>query len=156
MINNGRTEGSPWSVRQTAVYQKTNLETGCSIWILIQPNEAVLEHFKALCLQSVDGVEHSMAPHLAFLSSGRVYWKAYIGQLRLSLQELVSDRKTIKYCSCTYGLCFSNNHLRMRRPASPESARHSQETTKSLSPMASNFKRSAISLIDQCSCSEEF
>ncbi|KAK0514063.1 hypothetical protein JMJ35_003785 [Cladonia borealis] len=88
VINNGRTEGSPWSVRQTAVYQKTNLKTGCSIWILIQPNEAVLEHFKALCLQSVDGTEHSMAPHLAFLSSARVYWKAYIGQLRLSLQEL--------------------------------------------------------------------
>ncbi len=90
VINNGRTEGSPWSVRQTAVYQKTNLKTGCSVWILIQPNEAVFEHFKALCLQSVDGAQQSMAPHLAFLSSARLYWKAYIGQLRLSLQELVS------------------------------------------------------------------
>ena len=153
---NGRTEGSPWSIRQTAVYQKINLKTGCSIWILIQPNDAVLERFKALCLQSVDGAGHPMAPHLTFLSSARVHWKAYIGQLRLSLQKLVSGRTLTKDYSYTTRRYLNNNYSRMRRPASPESAKHSQGTTKSLSPMVSNFKRFVISWVDQCSCSEEF
>lgn len=89
VINNGRKEGPRWSVRQTAVYQKLNAETGCSTWILIQPNDFALNRFKAMILVSLDESGQPMAPHLAFLSAAQMDWKMYISHLRLSLQELV-------------------------------------------------------------------
>lgn len=70
------------------------MENGCSAWILIQPNELALDRFKAMCLLSPETSGHPMAPHLAFLSAAQMGWKTYIGQLRLSLQDLVSRRST--------------------------------------------------------------
>ncbi len=100
VINNGRAEGSQWSIRQTAIYQKMDVRTGCSTWILIQPNDAVLRQFKNVCLQSSDVAFHLMAPHLVFLGSAQVHWKAYIGQLRLALQLLVSHLIKKAQCPC--------------------------------------------------------
>ncbi|KAL8673354.1 MAG: hypothetical protein Q9168_002233 [Polycauliona sp. 1 TL-2023] len=88
VINNGRTEGPRWSVRQTAVYQKMDAETGCSTWIVIQPDAFALSRFKGMCLSSSVDWEQPMAPHLAFLSATRMDWKAYMGHLRRSLQDL--------------------------------------------------------------------
>lgn len=100
------------------------------------------------------GSPHGAASHLSKLCSRLLeglYWSTAavspgIGQWPNDNQRLILYAETI----------LNNNYFRMRRPASPESAKHSQETTKSPSPMASNFKRSAISWVDQCSCSEEF
>ena len=94
VIDNGRAEGPRWSVRQTAVYQRVNMETGCSTWILIQPNDIAMERFKTICLRSQDNIEQPMVPHLAFLSAAQMGWKPYIRQLRLSLQGLVRCTST--------------------------------------------------------------
>lgn len=69
-----------------------SMETGCSTWILIQPNDSALNRFKAMCFLQPDGLEQPMAPHLAFFNAAQVDWKGYIGQLRLSLQILVRSR----------------------------------------------------------------
>ena len=102
VINNGRAEGSQWSIRQTAVYQNMDVRTGCSTWILIQPDDAVLHQFKNVCLQSSDVAFHLMAPHLVFLGSAQVHWKAYIGQLRLALQSLVGHLIIKAQCPCRW------------------------------------------------------
>lgn len=106
VINNGRKEGLRWSVRQTAVYQKMNVETRCSTWILIQPNDFALNRFKAMILLSQDESGQSMTSHLAFLSAAQMDWKMYISHLRLSLQDLVRYRQLLscrKYVVTTTG-----------------------------------------------------
>jgi len=150
VINNGRIEGPRWSVRQTAVYQKMNMETGCSTWILIQPNDFALNQFKAMSLLSPDDSEQPMAPHLAFLSAAQMDWKMYIGQLRLSLQKLVGCRSIAFMRKVHYS---RHINFRTRRRASQESAKSIQVTMKCPSWMDSNFRRSVTNCPDQRLCS---
>ncbi|KAH8164462.1 hypothetical protein CIB48_g3776 [Xylaria polymorpha] len=90
MAKNGRKDGSGWSVRQTAVYQKTELTTQCSVWILVQPSESVLKRFKSICQDfSLDGYTRQHAlPHLVFKNSALEEWKSFTNYLRSSLQVL--------------------------------------------------------------------
>ena len=142
VINNGRTEGPQWSIRQTTVYQKMSVETGCSTWILIQPDSSALQHFKAMCLLSRNYLEHPMAPHLAFLNAAQRDWKDYVGQLRLLLQELVRSQQISFVChriDTTY---------RTKRHVSQELAKGIKETIMFPFQMDSNCKKSATSYSD--------
>ena len=37
---NGRDRGDPWSLRQTGVYEQVDIETGKSVWIILQPSSS--------------------------------------------------------------------------------------------------------------------
>lgn len=150
VINNGRTEGPRWSVRQTTVYQKMNMETGCSTWIFIQPNDIALNQFKAMCLLSSEDSEQPMAPHLAFLNAARMDWKSYIGHLRSLLQGLVRYR----FIAIPRRMQYSyRKRFRTKRRASRESEKITKETMKSPSLMDSSSRRFVANYFDQRLCS---
>jgi Mg2+ and Co2+ transporter CorA len=86
VTTNGRSEGPTWSLRQTAVYHKMNVQTGCSIWILIQPSQPSWMRFKKLV--PLTGTSGAMDAHLIFLNEATVGWKGFLGHLRPAFAEL--------------------------------------------------------------------
>ena len=95
VTNNGRSQGPQWSIRQSAVYQKMNMSTRCSAWILIQPSDSALKRFKDLLLDLPELSSQPMTPHLALLNATEMDWKGYTSQLRLSIQSLVSTKPKV-------------------------------------------------------------
>jgi hypothetical protein len=85
---NGRNEDPKWSLRQTAVYQKTNEQKGCSVWILIQPSAPTWRKFQNLGHAAGDKPE-SGALHMIFLNGALEGWKGFVTELRLTLNDLV-------------------------------------------------------------------
>lgn len=67
---NGRNNGDPWSLRQIGVYEKINLETQSSYWILLQPSSAALQNLEDHLRSrkhSLKSVETSMSTHIVLL-----------------------------------------------------------------------------------------
>jgi len=86
---NGRSTGFPWSIRQTTVYQRLDMSTGCSNWILIQPERTVKKRFQEVSRSCSGVLSKQMDPHLVFLFAALSDWKPFIGYLRTILQGLV-------------------------------------------------------------------
>ncbi|KAI1754172.1 hypothetical protein F4782DRAFT_45487 [Xylaria castorea] len=118
MARNGRKKGSEWSVRQTAVYQKLNMETKCSVWILVQPSEPVLKRFKAICLDlSGNDTRRHALPHLVFHNSAMEGWEGFLSYIRPFLQQL--DEKACfarvgRTCVGDYDISFSDSQSLQR------------------------------------------
>ncbi|KAK3368037.1 hypothetical protein B0H63DRAFT_89153 [Podospora didyma] len=93
MTPNGRTTGSAWSLRQTAVYQQVDLHKQTNTWILIQPEPETFKQFLAAAARR-GGVAEGLAcpkcmePNLLLLSAGRTKWKEYTAHLRHLLRPL--------------------------------------------------------------------
>lgn len=74
------------------IYEKHNLETGHSLWILVQPSERVrrrlLEGLKARRLAE-DKDRMVMILHAAFLTAAHRAWAEYLDELNQTVQVMV-------------------------------------------------------------------
>lgn len=90
----GRRASTPWSLRQTAVYQKLNFQDYNSIWMILQPPTNTYERVLiALEKQQKEQYEISTNPmqfHLLFLLRTVANWKEYLSDLNDELIQLVS------------------------------------------------------------------
>lgn len=88
MAKNGRKSGSPWSLRQTGVYQKVDFRTGSSTWIMLQPSALAAKRFENVD-EAFPPLQDVMYPHTMLLSAASKYWKEYVAYLHQSLRLLV-------------------------------------------------------------------
>ncbi len=92
--NNGRQSGAPWSIRQTAVYEKSDSRASRTYWIFIQPSTTFRSQLKRYMGQhsSTSGVSERYDPatvHLMLFLSTELEWRAYINYLEEQLVALV-------------------------------------------------------------------
>lgn len=93
---NGRNRGDPWSLRQTGVYEQKDVETGKSVWIILQPSSSTqqcLEQGLQALVQDTLGQNSSspMLLHLIFLLATADNWVGYIKHLHSQADEMVSQ-----------------------------------------------------------------
>ena len=89
---NGRPKGDPWSLRQIGVYEKHNLKTGQSLWIVIQPSERACRRFKEglVARSALHGSECAvMLVHAALLIGASRDWGEYLEELNEEIQGMV-------------------------------------------------------------------
>ena len=89
VARNGRSSGSPWSLRQTAAYQRFDSQSGKSVWILLQPSAEGRRRFEEV-QQSNTSTTHPMLLHVVLLFTTVAGWKDYIAYLRQCLDTFVS------------------------------------------------------------------
>lgn len=92
MARNGRSQGDPWSLRQTGVYQQFCFKRRCSVWILLQPSDDMRARlWKGLSSsqQEING-EHPLLLHLPIFCTAARNWHDYVKHLQARLVELVS------------------------------------------------------------------
>lgn len=92
MARNGRSQGDPWSSRQTGIYQQYCFKRRYSSWILLQVSEdmrrqlgTVLSHSS----QDQNKNEHPMFLHLMLISIAARDWHDYLEHLQAQLSSLV-------------------------------------------------------------------
>ncbi|KAI4175203.1 MAG: hypothetical protein LQ346_008105, partial [Caloplaca aetnensis] len=104
VARNGRSGvRNPWSFRQIGVYEKLNVDTGQSVWILIRPSDRVHDRVKAgiearpqqkpLSPTADSAWLSSMALHADILVASGREWGVYLEGLRSQVQEL--DKQAI-------------------------------------------------------------
>jgi hypothetical protein len=91
--NNGKTEGDPWSPRQTAVYHRYNASGNQSSWILIKPSPHLEESLQAElesvpCL-ALSGKSRAARLHVMFTYFALRNWPDYIAAQRTKVEKLV-------------------------------------------------------------------
>lgn len=89
---NGRKPGSPWSLRQTGIYQQVNLQSKESVWILLQSSAKVLRRVEGI-LASPSDEAHPMRAHVILLFTMAADWHKYISYLQKQLETLVGALK---------------------------------------------------------------
>lgn len=91
--NSGRTEGDPWSFRQTAVYHRCNDCSNQSSWILIKPSPHLEEQLQAklnvVPRPGLSGKCRAAHFHVMFINFALKNWPDYIEAQRTKLEELV-------------------------------------------------------------------
>ena len=91
MALNGRNTGSPWSLRQCGVYQHIDAPNKRAIWILIQPEPALLnDFFAAIARENEFSLRSCLEPHLIMLDAATQNWKQFAAHLRKTLYSIVS------------------------------------------------------------------
>ena len=88
VARNERSSGSPWSLRQTAVYHQYNASTNNSTWIFLQPS-TIMQRRYTDTQQSVSLSCHPAALHVVLLFAIAADWKDYISYLRQEIDILV-------------------------------------------------------------------
>lgn len=84
----GRTElKQAWSLRQTFLYQKYDVETQKSVWIVLQPMQKHKTELEAHQSQ----VLHPMALHSLSLNLGLSNWRWYLDDTRKTILQFVSN-----------------------------------------------------------------
>lgn len=92
---NGRDRGDPWSLRQTGVYEQVDIETGKSVWIILQPSSSARQCLEQ-GLQTLDqdtygrNTSDPMLLHSIFLLATADNWVEYIKHLHSQADEMVS------------------------------------------------------------------
>lgn len=103
IARNDRPQRNPWSIRQTGVYERRNLHTGESVWIILQPSERAHRRLK-----EATGSPHfsrgkasasCIALHVAILIASGREWGEYLEELRGQMQQLVRSCTNILF-SC--------------------------------------------------------
>jgi len=90
---NGRAEGDTWSIRQTGIYEKRNMNTGQSVWILLQPSERVHRRLReGFVARSRSGTSNQMVTtlHAALLIAAHREWAEYLVDINGEVQHLVN------------------------------------------------------------------
>ena len=94
MERNGRNRGSPWSLRQTGVYQRYDATTESSTWILLQPSDYMRRRLaEALSIESRSAYNVASGPlhlHGFFLSASERNWEDSIEHVQQELESLVT------------------------------------------------------------------
>jgi len=91
---NGRSQGNPWSLRQTGVYQKINFDTGCSNYIILHMSKSVRKRLDWIIKEHVPGYFSELDPmqlHLLILLSTADNWGEYIAHIYLKLKDMVRE-----------------------------------------------------------------
>lgn len=91
---NGRKSGTPWSIRQTAVYQQFDSRSNRTCWIFVQPSasfRAQVKRYLGRKLSFYKDPEHlsPIGVHLMLFDSTELEWRAYINYLEQQLTHLV-------------------------------------------------------------------
>lgn len=95
---NGRSTGSPWSLRHTAVYEHHDLTSGSSRWIVVQPSDSVKarmieylgsDFFTASMKTEKAARLDPLRFHSAVFVSAERDWRDYINDLENELKLLV-------------------------------------------------------------------
>ena len=105
VAQNGRPDRNPWSIRQVGIYEKFNVETGQSVWIVLQPSGRVYDRLKE-GISSKDwqaspvekngrAVVASVLIHAGILNTLGCEWGRYLEELNLQVQQLVRS-----VCTC--------------------------------------------------------
>ena len=93
IARNDRPQRNPWSIRQIGVYERLDLHTGQSVWIILQPSERAYRRFREtteLPQTSIEGTgSASMTLHTAILIAAGREWGEYLEDLRKQMQRLV-------------------------------------------------------------------
>ena len=93
VARNGRPQRNPWSIRQTGIYERHNLHTGESVWIILEPSERAHRRLKeATTSRHLSGGKTRatcMALHAAILIASGREWGEYLEDLRGQMQQLV-------------------------------------------------------------------
>ncbi|KAI1806718.1 hypothetical protein F4811DRAFT_122101 [Daldinia bambusicola] len=100
----GRDINDPWSCRQSAIYQKFDLDSESSDWIVIHPPVHFAPGFK---FSGTDDLDHPMYLHLHYLAVGVFGWREY---LNCSSRRLKKLNEVIAICKPygDFGLDFSS------------------------------------------------
>ncbi|TGJ81222.1 hypothetical protein E0Z10_g7549 [Xylaria hypoxylon] len=89
--NNGRTEGDPWSPRQTAVYHHYHASGNRSSWILIKPSAHLEEPLQAelegVSRLTLSGKSRAARLHVMFTNFALRNWPDYIAAQRTKVEE---------------------------------------------------------------------
>ena len=96
MAKNGRNSGSPWSLRQTGVYQKVDFRTGSTTWILLQPSTLAAKKFENIGT-TFSPLPYVMHANLMLLSVAAKDWQEFVAYLHQSLRLLVWSRTGPSY-----------------------------------------------------------
>ncbi|KAL8661436.1 MAG: hypothetical protein Q9202_005618 [Teloschistes flavicans] len=90
VARNGRPTGSPWSLRQTAVYQQYNASTKNTVWIFLQPSADMQRRWMEIQRSKLPS-NHPATLHVVLLFAIAAEWKDYIAHLRQEVDSL--DKK---------------------------------------------------------------
>lgn len=91
---NRRHNGDPFSTRQTGLYVNHTVDGAPDVWILVTPNEYMMEQLRRLLSgtseQATSDDPELPAVHQLFLGNLGAFWDEYIEVLRSRLESLVS------------------------------------------------------------------
>ena len=83
----GRTElKQAWSLRQAFLYQKYDLQTRKTVWIVLQP----MQKYKTELENSGSQILHPMVMHSVSLHLGISNWRCYLDDIRKKILHFVS------------------------------------------------------------------
>ncbi len=88
VIENGRLTNSSWSLRQTAVYYRKSLTTGCDTWIFIQPSQDVQNFLESRPDDMFQNDQCGIHTHMMVFQYSIECWQKYISTLRSALEQL--------------------------------------------------------------------
>ena len=95
MERNERNRGSPWSLRQTGVYQRYDTIKQSSVWILLHPSDYMRRRLSETMRHGSDfHCDISTGPlhlHGLFLSASERNWSDYIEHTQREIESLVSQ-----------------------------------------------------------------
>lgn len=93
ITRNNRTQGDPWSLRQTGIYEKYDVDTGRSTWIVLSPSDRayrLLQRSHTMTQpDSRDSGIPVMSLHAALLNASAHEWGQYLEDIRNEIQRLV-------------------------------------------------------------------
>jgi hypothetical protein len=91
--NNGKTEGDPWSPRQTAVYHQYHASGNRSSWILIKPSthleEPLQSELEGVSRLTLSRKNRAARLHVMFTKFALRNWPDYIAAQRTKVEEYV-------------------------------------------------------------------
>ena len=142
----------PWSIRQTAVYQKFSFNDERSTWTMVQlakPIRNIIEKVIAGAKpRSSTTRGHWLLPilvHTMILTMSQRKWKTYIHYLAERLASLVSQRspypRAIPAHTCHFNYLLTSKSS-MKSHASQKSITDQLRTTPSTSPIAKPWSSS--------------
>ncbi|KAI0543382.1 hypothetical protein F4679DRAFT_120583 [Xylaria curta] len=89
--NNGKTEGDPWSIRQTAVYCRYDASGDQSSWILIKPSlnleELIQAELEGVSRLALSGESRAARLNVLFINFTLRNWPDYIAAQRTKVEQ---------------------------------------------------------------------
>ena len=100
MERNERKRGSPWSLRQTGVYQRYDTLTERSVWILLQPSDYMHRRLSEPLNKNDFMTGIPLSPfylHGIFLYASERNWTDWIEDVQHRIESLVPDMIPLRF-----------------------------------------------------------
>ncbi|PVI08330.1 hypothetical protein DM02DRAFT_722620 [Periconia macrospinosa] len=141
----GRNIQDPWSIRNTAVYQKYNCEQRSCIWVMLQPSEVDYQLISRWNEHSQDSYYQgkiSSTIRLSLLWNAAHNWRPYMNYLESelsTLEEKALFSKVDEKTKIDFSVAFSDNqniqHLRQRMRATHSALSATLDVTRGYEQM---------------------